>query len=179
MLLNQGQKIAVAGLLLAINQIGIILASVIDVSSLTMLAVAAFVIGIAIYEFGFRYGCIFFVASCILGIFLSPMKLYMISYAGMGAYVLIKEGMDRRFFNRWNRWLLLGNKLVLFNLYFTPLLLWIPDVLLAPGEFEKFGIAIWGMVQIVVVLCDIVYDRLMVLYHQRIRKHIRKNGGGY
>lgn len=179
MLLNRSRKIAVSGLLLAVNQLFIVLASFIDVSSLTMLAVAAMVIGVAIFELDLKNGCIFFAASCLLGIILSPMKLYMISYGMMGAYVLVKECMDRWFYKRWNRWVLLGSKLVLFNVYFIPLLVLLPDVLLAPGEFEKMGIWIWLMVQVIVVLADYLYDRILLLYYQRIRKNIQRNGGGY
>ena len=179
MLLKQGQKMALSGLLLAINQILIVMASFIDVSSLTLLAAAALVIGIAVYELGIRNGSLFFVASCILGAILSPMKLYMISYALMGMYVLIKEFLDRRYFQRWNRWLLLGCKVLIFDLYFTPLLILLPEVFLAPGEFDTMGVLIWLLVQVVVVLCDRVYDRVLLLYHQRIRKNIRRNGGGF
>lgn len=173
MLLNQSRRIAVLGLLLAINQIFIVLASLIDVSSLTMMAIAALVIGIAICEYGQKAGVLFFLASCLLGMILSPNKLYMLSYAMMGIYVLIKEILDRRFLGRWNRWLLQGVKLICFNVYFIPVLLLFPEAVMDPGEQRPLLFVVWLLAQAAVVLCDMVYDRLLIIYYQRIRKHIR------
>ncbi len=96
MLLNQGRNqgpsksrvIALLGLLLAVNQLFIILAAVLDISSLTFLAAAAMMIGIAVLETGLAYGAAFFAASCLLGLILCPNPLYILSYAAMGLYVL-------------------------------------------------------------------------------------------
>ena len=54
-------RIALLGLFLAINQIMIILAAVLDISSLSFLAVAAMMIGLSILEAGMGLGAAFFV----------------------------------------------------------------------------------------------------------------------
>lgn len=170
MLLNKSMRIALLGLLLALNQIAIVLASVLDISSLTMMAAAALIIGFAIYESDLKGGACFFAASLILGFFLSPNKLYLISYAMMGVYVFIKELIDRRL--RYRFWVLrLGIKMVLFNIYLIPILLIIPEVLLEAGDYQGIMMLVsWLLIQVVVVLCDIVYDKVLYLYHQKIRK---------
>ena len=177
MLLNKSRKIALLGLLLAINQIFIILAAVLDISSLSFLAVAALVIGIAVLESGLRDGAIFFTASCLLGLVLCPQPLYIVSYSGMGLYVLLKEFLEKKFKGRWSRWLLWAVKLFGFNLYFVPLLLLFPQILLEAGEGRHLLIVLWLMTQAAVILCDIVYDRVLVLYRERIRKG-KFSGGG-
>ena len=170
MLLNKSRKIALLGLLLAINQIFIILAAVLDISSLSFLAVAAFVIGIAILETSLRDGVIFFVASCLLGLILCPQPLYIISYAAMGIYVLLKEFLEKKLKGKKSRWVLWAMKLIGFNIYFIPLLLLFPQILLEAGEGKQLLIVIWLLAQGAVILCDLVYDRLLIVYRERIRK---------
>ena len=170
MLLNKSRKIALLGLLLAINQIFIILAAVLDISSLSFLAVAAFMIGIAILETSLRDGAIFFIASCLLGLILCPQPLYIVSYAAMGVYVLLKEFLEKRYKGKKSRWFLWALKLLGFNIYFIPLLLVFPQILLEAGEGKQLLIVIWLLAQAAVILCDLVYDRLLVVYRERIRK---------
>ena len=176
MLLNKSRKIALLGLLLAINQIFIILAAVLDISSLSFLAVAAMVIGIAILETGLRDGIIFFVASCLLGLILCPQPLYIVSYAVMGVYVLLKECLERKLKGKKPLWQIWLWKLLGFNIYFVPMLLFFPQILLEAGEGKRVLIVIWLMAQVAVILCDMVYDRILILYQKWIRKV--KNSGG-
>ena len=167
---NSSRNIALLGLLLAINQILIVLSAVLDVSSLTFLAAAAMFIGIAILETSLGQGIAFFIASCLLGLILCPNPLYILSYAVMGVYVLIKEVLDRKLGAKYNRWLILGLKLICFNIYFIPLLLLFPEILLEAGEAHTLLIVIWCIVQVIVVLCDFVYDRVLWFYRARIRR---------
>ncbi len=167
-------RIALLGLFLAINQIMIILAAVLDISSLSFLAVAAMMIGLSILEAGIGLGAAFFVASCLLGLILCPNPLYIVSYAVMGYYVLIKEVLERKFRGKMPMWALWGCKLLGFNLVFIPLLLLFPKVLLEAGESGQMLIVVWALAQAAVVLCDMVYDRVLWFYQQRIRKYKRE-----
>ena len=82
------RKLAVSGLLMAFDVVLIILSGIIDFNTLFLLAAAAFLVGVIIREFDLKYGLAFFVGSLVLGVLLAPQKLYCITYAMMGIYVL-------------------------------------------------------------------------------------------
>ena len=88
------KKIAFAGIMLALTEVGIALGSVIETNTLFLLAAASFFVGIVIQEFGLKSGAGFLLAGILLAILLSPNKLYVVSYAFMGFYILI---IDARF----------------------------------------------------------------------------------
>ena len=67
------------------------LGSVIETNTLFLLAAASFFVGIVIQEFGLKSGAGFLLAGILLAILLSPNKLYVVSYAFMGFYILIIE----------------------------------------------------------------------------------------
>lgn len=85
------KKTAFAGVILALTEVGIALGSVIETNTLFLLAAASFFVGIVIQEFGLKSGAVFLFAASLLGIFLSPNKLYVVSYAFMGFYILMIE----------------------------------------------------------------------------------------
>ena len=82
------KKIAFAGVMLALTEVGIALGSVIETNTLFLLAAASFFVGIVIQEFGLKSGAGFLLAGILLAILLSPNKLYVVSYAFMGFYIL-------------------------------------------------------------------------------------------
>lgn len=79
---------AVSGLLMALAVVFIVLSGILDFNTLFFLVAAAFFVGIIIREFGLRYGAAYFIGCLVLGILLAPQKLYCITYAMMGIYVL-------------------------------------------------------------------------------------------
>ena len=111
---------AVSGLLMAFDVVLIILSSVLDFNTLFFLAAAAFLIGVIVREYDLRYGLAFFLGCLILGTLLAPQKLYCITYAMMGIYVLGVEYLWHFLGNHpgWKnrRMLLILGKLILFNL---------------------------------------------------------------
>ena len=78
------KKIAFAGVMLALTEVGIALGSVIETNTLFLLAAASFFVGIVIQEFGLKSGAGFLLAGILLAILLSPNKLYVVSYAFYG-----------------------------------------------------------------------------------------------
>ena len=80
------KKIAFAGVMLALTEVGIALGSVIETNTLFLLAAASFFVGIVIQEFGLKSGAGFLLAGILLAILLSPNKLYVVSYAFMGFF---------------------------------------------------------------------------------------------
>ena len=118
------KKIAFAGVMLALTEAGIALGSVIETNTLFLLAAASFFVGIVIQEFGLKSGTAFLMAGILLGVFLSPNKLYVVSYAFMGFYILIIEIIwyflgkaSGRFRNRGFFWFV---KYLVFNVLYIP-----------------------------------------------------------
>jgi hypothetical protein len=90
MLLNS-KKIAFLGVLLAINQIVIMLSVVFQTNTLFFFGVAALIICIVIIEFNLTSGITFYVASSILAFILAPNKIQIITYIGFfGSYSIMK-----------------------------------------------------------------------------------------
>lgn len=167
------KKTAFGGLMLAITVVCITLGSVIETNTLFLLAAASFFIGIAVQETNLAGGGAFYLAGVLLGLLVSPNKLYVVSYAGMGLYILAVECVWRRL-GRMERdenrrrlfWLA---KYLIFNLMYLPVL-WIFRRTLLAAELPK---AMW----IVIVLAGqaglLVYDRAYEYFMGKIWKKIR------
>ena len=118
------KKIAFAGVMLALTEVGIALGSVIETNTLFLLAAASFFVGIVIQEFGLKSGAGFLLAGILLAILLSPNKLYVVSYAFMGFYILIIETIWH-FSGRASGWIRSRNffwlmKYLVFNVLYIP-----------------------------------------------------------
>lgn len=114
--------VALGGLMLAFTEVCIFLGSVIESNTLFLLAAAAFLVGIMIREAGLKAGGSFYLAGVLLGVMISPNKFYVLSYAGMGLYILLRECAWERLekasekANRMQKFWLM--KLVTFNLIY-------------------------------------------------------------
>lgn len=172
MLLNT-RKLAFLGLLLALDVILIVLSGVIEMNTLFLLAAASFCVGIAIRESGKRIGFGFYLASILLGLILTPNKLYCITYAAFGLYLVIVENTYDKLTSvkeRSNRRLIFWVvKYAAFNLMFLPILIFLPKLiyqgaikpvlfalLILAGQvalfifdkaYEYFQGAVWGKVR--------------------------------
>jgi len=169
----KAKQVAFLGLLAAVVSIFIILASVIGTNTLFLLAAAAFFVGVAIREFGIRIGFGFFVACILLGLLLSPNKLYVLTYMGLSCYVLWSEAayyiLARERFQKSRKILFPLLKFLFFNLLYISMLFFLPKIiftgslsvpvwigLIIAGQFgwfiydkayEYFQMKIWGKVR--------------------------------
>lgn len=106
-------NIAYLGVLLGLNQLFIILSSVIKTNTIILMAAAALVIGVVIIEFGHKAGIIFYIASCILGFFLSFSKIELIVYiCFFGLYSIVKHFIEIKVLNTYISY---GLKTLFFN----------------------------------------------------------------
>lgn len=132
-MLLTAKKLAFLGLLLAFDLLLLILSQVFEFNTLFLLGAASFCVGIAIRESNIRMGFGFFIAGVLLGVILSPDKLYCITYAAMGLYVLVSEILyDKMIFIKKvsSRVMLLWlAKYILFNLMYIPLLIFMPGLI--------------------------------------------------
>ncbi len=129
----KARKMVLGGLLLALTIVCMALGSVIETNTLFLLAAASYFVGIMIRETGMRMGTAFYFGALLLGFMVTPNKLYVVSYAAMGLYILIIEFAWNQLGKapeRINRTVLLwGIKYSIFNLLFIPVLLLFQQIL--------------------------------------------------
>lgn len=91
-MLLKSKKIAYLGVLLGLNQLFIIFSSVLETNTIILMMAAALLVGVVIIEFGLKSGIIFYIASCILGFFLTFNKVEILTYIlFFGLYSIIKH----------------------------------------------------------------------------------------
>lgn len=99
-MLLKSKDTAYLGVLLGLNQLFIILSSVIETSTIILMAAGALVVGVVVVEFGGKTGILFYIASCILGFILTFNKVEIISYiCFFGIYSIIKHYIETKVLN--------------------------------------------------------------------------------
>ena len=118
-----------------------------------------------IQEFGLKSGAGFLLAGILLGIFLSPNKLYVVSYAFMGFYILIIETIWH-FSGRASGWIRSRNffwlmKYLVFNVLYIPGLIYFWSML-SEKKAAK-GIMLMSVVfgQFILFVFDKTYEYAM------------------
>lgn len=171
MLLNT-KKVAMAGLLLAINVVLMILSTTIESSSLFFIAAASFCLGIVIREWGLKFGLAFLMASVILNLLVAPNKLYCVTLAGMELYLFLTEWLWRKIaehptMNKRN-WKLWIGKFIIFNVICLP-------IILSTKKFtEESTVIVWVAGQIVFVIYDYAYRYFQGRIWNKLRKETFK-----
>lgn len=168
-----GKKMAVSGLLMAFSVVMIILSGVLDFNTLFFLAAAAFCVGIIIREYDMRLGAAFYAGSLILGVLLAPQKLYCITYAMMGAYVVLVEGVWRMLGKyptiKKPKMLFAAGKFVIFNVMYIPALFLFPKLFFG-GELSNmfYAAAVIGG-QAALYLFDRAYEYFLIRMWENLR----------
>ena len=70
----KARTLAFGGLLLALSVVFMALGSIIETSTLFLLAAASFFVGIVVREFGLRAGAAFYIAAVLLGFITAPIN---------------------------------------------------------------------------------------------------------
>lgn len=172
------KKTAVSGLLMALSVLLLVLSGVLDFSTLFFLAVAAFFVGIIIKEYGLGYGAAFFTGCTILGFLLAPQKLYCITYAMMGIYVLGVEALWQYLGKHptWNhrKMIFTAGKFVIFNLMYLPALLLFPKLIFAGELSEKLILVFLLGGQAALFVYDKAYEYFLVQMWGQVREKLFK-----
>ena len=120
----KAKTVALGGLFLALTIVFMALGSVIETSTLFLLAAASFFVGIVVREFGLAAGAAFYLAAVLLGFFVAPNKFYVLTFAAMGFYILGIEAVWRWLLRRdeiQKRYLIFWiGKYVVFNIVYIP-----------------------------------------------------------
>lgn len=161
------KKAAFSGLMAALTVVLMYLSSLIESSSLFFIAAASFCIGIVIQKVNLAGGAACYVASVLLNLFVAPNKMYCLTFAAMGLYILLTEWLwkkiaDAEVMTNRNQKLWIG-KYVIFNVIYIPIL-WVTK--------EMMGInvlVLWAAGQVGIFVFDYAYR-----YVQRMAKETFK-----
>ena len=171
----KAKSMAVCGLMLALSVVCMVLGSVIETSTLFLLAAASYFTGIVIREFGPFMGAAFWLAGVLLGFMLAPNKFYVITFAAMGFYIMAVETAHRRLgaSRLQNRraafWII---KYIVFNILYIPAVFLLQELM--------FGRKITGMIlagiiaggQIGLWIYDRAYEYVQSHIWSRMRGHL-------
>lgn len=164
---------AFGGLMLALTVICMLLGSVVETNTLFLLAAASFFVGIIIREFGWKTGAAFYLAGVLLGMILAPNKLYVVSYAGMGLYILLIEliwdKLDRIPADINRKALFWTAKYLIFNLMYIPGVLGFQKVLFS----RKMSVGVLLVVLLIGQAGLFVYDWAYEYMQRNIWSKIR------
>ena len=170
------KKIAFGGLMLALTLVCITLGSVIETNTLFLLAAASFFVGIAVRETNLAGGGAFYLAGVLLGLIVSPNKLYVVSYAAMGLYILAVEfawgrlGLLPEKVNR--RRLFWVIKYLVFNLMYLPAVYFFRNLLFSAALPPAMWIGVVAAGQVVLWIYDRAYEYAVGKNWQKIREKI-------
>lgn len=164
----KAKKMAFGGILLALTIVCMLLGSVIETSTLFLLAAASFFVGIVLREFGEKMGVAFYIAGVLLGVIVAPNKFYVLSYAAMGIYILIIELAWPRF-GKWSEtinrkrwfWIL---KYIIFNVIYIPAVFFFQQLLFTRTLST-------GMLIVVLLLGQLglfIYDRAYEFFQRDV-----------
>ena len=171
------KKLAFLSLLLSFDVLLIILSGILEFNTLFLLAAASFCVGIAIRESSKQLGFGFYLGSILLSLLLAPNKLYCITYAAMGLYIVVIEFVFDKLIRisdlRYRRkafWLI---KYIVFNLMLIPILLLMPK-LIYEGDLNLRILGVLCLVaQILLFIYDKAYDYFQSTVWNKVRKYIR------
>lgn len=166
-MLLKSKEMAYLGVLLGLNQLFIILSSVIETNTIILMAAAALVVGVVIVEFRGKAGILFYIASCILGFLLTFNKIEIITYiCFFGLYSIIKHYIEINIFNQYISY---GVKIGFFNIS-----------LLAMYLIVRLFIALtltWWMIlaaQVLFIIYDYAFTIFINVYMNSIRLKLKK-----
>ena len=172
------KRMATAGLLVAFIIVMLVLSSVIETNTLFFIAAASFCVGIAIREWGLKFGAAFLVAALILGVLLAPNKLYCITFAGMGIYIWLSEllwekaaGADRLKHRNLTIWI---GKYLIFNVIYIPVLIFMPSLIFSREISAVIAIILFLGGQAVLFVYDTAYRYFQDRIWGRMRERLMR-----
>ncbi|MBP1755066.1 MAG: hypothetical protein H6Q59_1464 [Firmicutes bacterium] len=175
MLLN-AKKMAFLGLLLAVTALLIILSGVLEFNTLFLLGAASFGVGIAIRESNIRYGTGFYLGAILIGLILAPNKLYCITFAAMGFYIIVIEYSFDKLVNIQNNrrrirlyWVI---KYITFNLMYLPMLLFLPRLIYQGNINPILTLILLLAGQVVLFVYDMAYNYFQKYIWSRVRNKL-------
>ena len=158
----KAKTMAFGGLLLALTIVFMALGSIIETSTLFLLAAASFFVGIVIRESGLKTGAAFYIAAVLLGFITAPNKFYVFTFAAMGFYIWGIEAVWRLLEKRpqmpKRRIIFWISKYIIFNIVYIPVVLIFRNLLFS---MSVSGVVLLGVIaggQIGLLIYDRAYE---------------------
>lgn len=169
------RKLTISAACLALAMIFILAESVLGISTLFLLTLAGFLIGIVIREVGVKFGGAYFIASILLSFLIAPNKLKLITFIGVEAYLLFRELLwdylekDHTRDIKKVKWVYFVGKFLFFNLMLVPVVLFLPELIMPNMKAEwKLGVIFLGIP--VWYLVDRAYDHFQIEIWDRMKR---------
>ncbi len=172
----KAKKIAVLGLLAAFSVLLVSLGAIFEVSTLFFICGATFCVGIAVREWGIRYGAAFLVASFLAGLIVAPNKIYCITYGAMGLYLLLSEMLFHKIaasgqLNHGTRNLWIGRYLI-FNVMYVPALIFVPQLFVTRKIEGALWAIVWAAGQVGLWIFEKAHDYFQLFVWNKLRKYV-------
>lgn len=163
------RRTAYLGMLLAVCMILLYLSEAVTINTLIFIFLAACCVGMA-YTIGSAIsGSTFLAAAVLLGYFLLPDKESILTFIMMGVYVLFLEVIQPKLLVRCPIWMVWGLKLGLFNLFYVPMVLLLPQLFVEGEASGLISAVLIALGNLVAVMCDYLYMALKRKYAGRIQ----------
>ena len=158
----KARTLAFGGLLLALTVVFMALGSIIETSTLFLLAAASYFVGIVVREFGLRAGAAFYIAAVLLGFITAPNRFYVLTFAAMGFYIwgieAVWRWLEKRPQYRNRRMVFWISKYVIFNIVYIPIVIAFREMLFARAVSDTMMIIVVLGGQIALFIYDRAYD---------------------
>ncbi len=174
---NKSSKIALCAVVSALAVALMLLAKVVSVADYSITALCGLVIGVIVIECGIKWALASYAVISLLGVLLAPGECSILFVAFFGYYSVIKIYFDK--LPKIVGWIL---KLALFNVVVISVF-YVIDALVAPVIDIDFLsplvsiILLLALANLVFILYDTLFNRLMSLYwvkvHSKISKYIK------
>ena len=172
----KAKTMAFGGLLLALTVVCMALGSVIETSTLFLLAAASFFVGIVIREFGLKAGAAFYIAAVLLGFITAPNKFYVLTFAAMGLYIWGIEAafryLEKHPAIRNRQAVFWISKYVIFNIIYLPIVFVFRDLLFTQSISGSIMAAVVIGGQAALFIYDRAYDYAQVHIWNKMRGRI-------
>lgn len=169
----KARTLAFGGLLLALSVVFMALGSIIETSTLFLLAAASFFVGIVVREFGLRAGAAFYIAAVLLGFITAPNKFYVLTFAAMGFYIwgieAARRWLERHPQYRNRRMIFWISKYIIFNIVYIPIVIAFRGMLFARAVSDTMMIVVILGGQIGLFIYDRAYDYVQVHLWGKLR----------
>ena len=166
---RQTKKLALSAMFTALGVAILYLGCFIEVMELTVAAVAAVLILLAVIEMGKRTATLIWLSTSILALLLLPTKFIALEYAFfIGSYPLIKAFSEK--FSKAISWIV---KILFVNLAIGLLIVLGHFVFGYPLESFWMMVATFLLASCTGVIFDVALTRLVTLYLERLRRTLR------
>ena len=165
---TQTRRISACGILSALGVICLSVGSLIEVTDLSMIMIASFLIAFAVIEMGKRWAWLIWGVTALLSLLLLPNKLAALLYLMGGMYPIVKSTLERlRPLLSW------AGKLVAFNGVQILFLLIARELFGMTGP--DFSLS-WGVLlfnNVLFILFDIVLTVFITFYLVKLRRRLK------